>query len=251
MIKAILKYDIKSSLKNWLICTTILLLLFVALYFSSESMKNRGAFLIQQYFTMFATLIPLIFIITTANKLVVNQVDEGSFFMVMVGSYRRINIILTKAIFYVVSITLMNGLLALTVLILVNAHPLSMDLETAMLLVLFNYLVSLAVSAVCFFATTFFNNKKNANMLCAGFPLISYGLFTLANMFTEIPNLEDQPLVAFLSKLKYVSIYSLTDASLINERSGWLIFIAIILPLAAVAIYSLSSIYFTKKDICL
>lgn len=251
MIKAILKYDLKASIKNWLICTGILVLLFVALYFSSESMKTRGAFLIQQYFTMFATLIPLIFVITTANKLVVNQVDEGSFFMVMIGSHRRINIILTKLVFYVGAITLMNGLLALTVLILINAHPLSMALDTAMLLVLFNYLVTLAISSVCFFSTTFFNSKKNAGMLCAGFPLISYGLFTLANMFTEIPNLEDQPLVAFLSKLKYVSIYTLADSSLINERSGWLIFIAIILPLATAAIYAFSSVYFTKKDLCL
>ncbi len=251
MLKAVIKYDIKSSLKNWLICTGTLVLLFVALYFSSESMKNRGAFLIQQYFTMFATLIPLIFIITTANKLVVNQVDEGSFFMVMSGPYRRIHIIVAKALFYVGAVTLMHGLLALTVVILINAHPLSMDLETAMLLVLFNYLVSLAIGSICFFASTFFSNKKNANMLCAGFPLISYGLYTLANMFTEIPNLEDQPLVAFLSKLKYVSIYTLADPSLINERSGWLILIGIVLPLSAAAIYSFSSVYFTKKDLCL
>ncbi len=251
MVKAIFKRDLKDSLKSWLICTSILLALFLMLYLASGSMKNRGSFLIQQFFTMFATVIPLIFIITTANRLIVNQVDEGSFFMVMITPNKRRDIVLTKLVFYVLGITLMHGLLALLVTIMVSAHPLTISVESALLLVLYTYLVSLAVSSICFFASAFFNNKRNANLLSAGFPLISYGLCTLANMFTEIPNLEDQPLINFLSKLKYASIYSLANASLIEERSGWLIFIAIILPIAAFAIYYLSCLVFVKKDISL
>ena len=253
MLMKLFKRDFKESLKTWIICTATLILLFVVIYASSGAMKNRGYVMVEQYFTMFATIIPLIYVITTANRLVVNQVEDDSFFMIMVSPYKRINIILTKIVYYVSSITIMHGLLMIVVAIMTNANPLAgLEPSNAILLCLYTFLITLAISSICFFASVFFNAKKNSSLLGTGFPLVSYILYTLSNMFTNIPQGDDPlPLIDILNNLKYVSIYSLCNSDLIAERSPWLIFIAIALVVFTGGVYTASSIVFTKKDLCL
>ena len=82
MLFKVLKQDLKESFKTWVICSLTLNILFILIYFASSTMKTRGAFLVEQFYTMFATIIPLIFIIGTANRLIVSQVDDGSLFIV-------------------------------------------------------------------------------------------------------------------------------------------------------------------------
>ncbi len=251
MIGKILKQDLRESLKSWLICTALVSVLFALIYTASGSMKSKGGFLVEQYFTMFATVIPLVYVITTANRLVVNQVDDGSFFMVMVSGYKRSSIILTKIVYYVVSILAMHLVLTAVSVICVSANPLELTVETTLLLNLYAFLITLAISSICFFASVFFNSRKNAAVLGTGFPLVSYLLYTLSHMFTNIPNLEDQPLINALANLKYVSVYSLFNYQFIVERSSWLILIGILLFVAAGGIFTASSIVFRRKDLCL
>jgi len=251
MLTKVLKRDFKESFTTWIVCTVILVVLFILIYTASGSLQTRGAFLVEQFFTMFATIIPLIFVITTANKLVVSQVDDGSLFMVLVSNYKRSQIILTKIVFYVVSVLAMHLLLMLTSFIMIWTNPLSLVIMDAFLLNVFAFLITLAISAVCFFASVFFNSKKNASLLGTGFPLVSYLFYTLAHMFTNIPNLEDEPLINGLTNLKYVSVYSLFNYELIVERSSWLILIGIGLFAAASLLFVASGVVFKKKDLSL
>lgn len=251
MLLKIFKQDLKESFKTWIICALTLNILFILIYFASGTMKTRGAFLVEQFYTMFATIVPLIFVIGTANRLVVSQVDDGSLFMVMVAGYKRSQIIFTKIVFYVISIFLMHLLLMVVSFIMIWVKPLSLIIMDAFLLNVFAFLITLAIGSVCLFASVFFNSKKNASLLGTGFPLVSYLLYTLAHMFTNIPNLEDEPLINILTNLKYVSIYSLFDYQLIIDRSSWLILIGLCLFIATTILFTLSGIIFKKKDLAL
>ena len=99
MLFKIFKQDLKESFKTWIICALTLNILFILIYFASGTMKTRGAFLVEQFYTMFATIVPLIFVIGTANRLVVSQVDDGSLFMVMVAGYKRSQVSSGQAFF--------------------------------------------------------------------------------------------------------------------------------------------------------
>ncbi|MCR5491441.1 MAG: ABC transporter permease [Bacilli bacterium] len=249
MLPKLLKQDFKESIKTWIICTAVLSVLFIAIYTAASSM-SRGSILVEQFFTMFATIVPLIFVITTASKLVSAQIDDGSFFMVMVSNYKRSQIIVTKIVYYLTSILAMHLVLLLTSVIMVSAKPMDLlSAEDVLLLNLYCFLITAAVSAICFFASVFFNTKKNATLLGTGFPLVSYLLYTLAHMFTNIPNLDEQPFIQALANLKYVSIYSLFDFQLITERSSWLILIGILLVAFSAGTYAASAIVFRKKDL--
>ena len=68
--KALFKRDLKISWKLWLVVTVVMALLLFALFFATSGMDGSGAMVIQQFYTLFAALIPVFFIGTTGTKLI-------------------------------------------------------------------------------------------------------------------------------------------------------------------------------------
>ena len=58
--RALFKRDLHVSLKLWLVITAVLLLLSALLY-ATSGMEGSGAGVIQQFYTLFAALIPVFY----------------------------------------------------------------------------------------------------------------------------------------------------------------------------------------------
>ena len=105
--KALLKRDIKISLKLWLVITGTMAGLLFLLMFSTKGMAGNGSSVVAQFYTLFGPLLFVFFAGPTGNKLIAAQVDNGSLAYVMSAPLKRTQVALTQAIFSIGSVAAM------------------------------------------------------------------------------------------------------------------------------------------------
>lgn len=189
----IFKQTLRSNLKLWLIFTFILCALnavLVAVFDNStinsmtemvkgtplEGMMKKTTFLgmlAQTFYTLHGVLIPIIFIVMTANSLVANQVDRGSMAYLLSTPTKRSTIIMTQAVYLVVAILVMFTIE--TVVGVAAIHIFQGDTELSLndyvWLNVGLFLLMFALSSISFFFSCVFNLSKNSLALGAGIPL--------------------------------------------------------------------------------
>lgn len=247
--KSLMKKTIKDNWKFWATITAVLILFLTMFFAMANSFGDRigdgpGSVgvsgIITQYYSMFAIMLPMIYIVITGNKLIAAQVDKGSFGYVMANPVKRNQVSGTQAVFLIGSVVSMFALITLTGIILIAALGLEIAIGSFLLLNLGAVLLLLAISGISYLASCIFNRSSSSLAIGAGIPIA----FFLFSMFSQFEGQMD-----FMKVFKYLTINSLFNISNIMDGSANIIWQFLILAGITAACYVGGVLQFKKKDL--
>lgn len=243
------KQSVRSNCVLWGAMTAVMSVLCVQ--FSALDMTQALLFTI--FYGMMTTILPGIYVMISANKLLASQVDRGSMAYVLSTPIKRSTVVITQGVFMLVSLLLMFTVNTVAHLIVNQITPLDMSklqytqfsgeltFDMIIKINLSAYFVCLAMAAVCFLFSGIFNSTK----LSIGFSGTFVGVTILANMLAMFGSLG----VDGLDKFKYLTICSFYDyGSVLSANSEW-IGKMIVPMIIAVAAFISGGIVFKKKDL--
>jgi len=191
------------------------------------------------YFYGFILLVfPLVYSIIVANSLVAGHVDKGSMAYLLSTPNSKIKIISTQAIYFVVSIAALLGLIVSAILILSGIiWPGQLELGSFMRLNLVTLFLLIAVGSISFLMSCIFNETKYSLALGAGIPV----LFVMFKLISEISEK--------VEILKYLTPYALLDTTKILDNVSYSTNVSIILIIFSIITFTLSIIIFNRKNL--
>lgn len=206
-------------------------------------------------FAMACLLIPLVYSIMLANDLVCKKVENGSLAFTFSTPIKRSTFIFTEGMFLIFVETCLAVLLTLSALIARKCGILlgSTDLETSitneMILKygLGNYLVTLALSGICFFTSSLFNKTSNSIGIGGGLSIFFFicsilGLFG-SQSFPSFIRIDS------MNYFNYVTIITFFDTNAVITGDSVYYQKLIGLVVITLLTYLSAFIVFKKKDL--
>ena len=258
MNTTIFKQTMKSNLKLWLIFTFILVafnVIMIAVFEPNaisgvtdmvkgtplESLLQNTSFLgmlAQTFFSLHGVILPLVFVIMTANNLVAAQVDRGSMAYLLSTPIKRTTVVGTQAIYLFTAITAMFIFITVSGVLAIKLFQGDADVEMNKFLLLNVglYLLMFATSGISFLFSCVFNLSKNSLALGAGIPLA----FFLCQLMGQVSE--------SLDWMKYFSMNTLFNTeNILNGESYALSFS--LLVVIGIVLYILGIRIFSRKDL--
>lgn len=249
---------IKSNIKFLLAFTVVLcaFLIVMSNVFTPDAMSNlqsaaKGSiagniltgngtligFMSNSFYAMMAIIFPMVYSIMVGNRMIAEKVDKGSLVGFLSTPTTRNQITITSAVYFVLSLAFMWGVVSVVGIIAANAfQPDALDVDTFLLMNLGAFLYHLVISGICFCSSCIFNTSKNSLTLGAGIPLA----FFVINLFLKLSE--------NLDFLKYFTLNTLFDTKNIIEGSGFESQFIVMLVISII-LYSIGIIIFNKKDL--
>ena len=206
-------------------------------------------------FSIAGLLLPIVYSILTANSLVAQQIESGSLAFTLSAPIKRKTIIISKALYMVFAITSMYlllfifSLIAREIGIAIGGVDFveSLKVQDLLLYTLGSYLVSLAISGVCFLSSSVFNKTKYAIGVGGGI-----SVFFLVSSILGLFGSEVMPLALRIDSMNFfnfLTIIRLFDVQSILD--GTTTFYYLLIPLIAISVvtYVVGCVVFTKKDL--
>lgn len=256
----IFKQTLKVNYKLWIIFTIVLSVLNAVLIavFEPSTLTNMAdmvkdtplegllgdtsflGMLAQTFYSIHGVILPLIFIIMTANSLVAAQVDKGSMAYLLSTPIKRTTVVRTQAFYLITAIFTMFAIV--TVVGVVVIHVSQGDLGTYLVdYIVLNIgllLLMFATSGISFMFSCIFNLSKYSLALGAGIP-VAFFLFHLMGQVSDS-----------LKGFQYISLNTLFDtAAILSGESYWMQFV--ILGISGVVLYIIGIRFFERKDLSL
>ena len=227
--KTIFKQTLKANFKLWFIFTLILLVftaVLITVFEPStisgvsdmvkgtplENMLQNTSFLgmlAQTLYSLHGVILPIIFIIMTANSLVASQVDRGSMAYLLSTPIKRSTVVRTQAVYLISSLFVMFLLMTIVGGISINVFQSGLDVEMTdfLTLNLGLFLLMIVTSGISFMFSCIFNLSKNSLAFGAGIPLLFFLFQLMAKASSD------------LEWFKYLTLNTLfnTDAILSGE----------------------------------
>ncbi len=256
--QTIFKQTLKANLKLWMIFTIItsaLLGLLIAVFEPStiSSMTNMVegtpladllksttflGMLSSTFYSLHGILLPIIYIIMTANSLIAAQVDRGSMAYLLSTPTKRSTVVLTQAVYLIVALIVMLAIATLVGVLSIQTFQSDADISISdfLMLNLGLFLLMFATSGISFLFSCIFNLSKNSIAFGAGIP-IAFFLFELMSSVSES-----------LDKLKYVSLNTLFAKDAILSGDSYMIPF-ILLAIVGIVLYGIGIRVFKEKDL--
>ena len=201
-------------------------------------------------------LIPMVYTVLTANSLVSEKIESGSLAFTMSTPISRGSFIFTSGIYLIFTEIFMAVCLTGVSVIaqLIGGYFGSGDLLTALPISnivaygLGNFMVSLAISGICFMSSCLFNKTNNNIGVSVGISIFFFICAILGLFATKaIPGTIR---ITSMNIFNYLTIFSLFDSLAVMDGS-WMLFFMKLLVLFGITIvtYIIGSIKFTKKDL--
>ena len=201
------------------------------------------------FFKMAGLLLPIIYLIMTANALIAGQVDSGSMAYILSTSTKRKTVARTQALFLVLSLFVMFALTSITSVVCLSIVNIKTNLTIGKVLLinLGAFIVMFAMSGICFLASSVFNRSKHSMALGGGLSMF-FLVATMLGLFGSqiIPQIIRMDALNFFN---YVSIISLFDVlSILNGSLTFLWKLGILLAIGC-GCYIFAFNKFEKKDL--
>ncbi len=217
------------------------------------SEMDTSAMLSRMYFTIMSLLPILLFIIFAGNALIVDQVDKGSMAYILSTPTKRSAVVITQAIYMIVTPLIMIGCAFVVKLIACNAFI--GEVEVAKYAALYGglYLLAEGMASICYLASCIFNLSKYALALGGGLN-VWFFLCSLLGMFGSDDMVNVGMGVEELGLFNNVSLVGLFDINALGTIGSGDVDYAfvpklIILAVIAIACYIIGAIRFQKKDL--
>ncbi|MBZ9609409.1 hypothetical protein G9F73_016605 [Clostridium estertheticum] len=233
------KQSIKSNWGIWLVMTVIMDLILLQLT-SMKGIASSGL-VDTMFYGMLGIVLPTIYVMVTANKLLAAQVDKGSMAYILSTPTKRSTVASTQIIFMLLSLSVM--FLSTTLVHTITSVVIqdSIALKTVIELNLGAFVCVAALGGICFMFSGIFNLSKNATS-SGGLICIIFMMFNMLKMFSDSG-------VKGFDSFKYFTIVSLFDVEGITSGgNAWIWKICLLLCIAVIT-YAVGSISFQKKDL--
>lgn len=182
-------------------------------------------------------IIPLIYIVPTANNLIVRHIDRGSMVYLLATPNTRPKIALTQAVFLYSSCTLLLLLSALTGIAIAEfMFPGELAIANYLLLNLVIISMHLVLCGIAFLASCIFNESRLAISVSLGIPL-AFLLLQMSSSFGEK-----------LDILKYLTLFSFIDVQRIFTDHAFAWWSSLLLLTTAFVMMFVSIRIFDKKS---
>jgi ABC-2 type transport system permease protein len=238
--KALLKRDIKISMKLWLVITGTMAGLLFLLMFSAREMSAGGSSIVSQFYTLFGPLLFVFFAGPTGNKLIAAQIDNGSFAYVMSAPLKRTQVAVTQAIFSIGSIAAMHVVFIIAGFLGNALFGPVIEAKTFLLLNLGSFLLSVCTAGIGYFASCLFNSAGKSISIGVGIPMA----FVILNLMALIFAGND-----LLKLCKYLTLNTLLNSSHILSCSTNMIWEFLIMLVIGAVLYVSGIVIFKKKDL--
>lgn len=194
-------------------------------------------FMSNSFYALMAILFPMVYSIMVGNRMIAEKIDKGSMTGFLSTPIKRLQITVTSAIYFILSLVVMWGITSIVGILAANAfQPDALDVHTFLMLNVGAFLYHLVISGICFCSSCIFNSSKNSLMFGAGIPLF----FFVISMFLKLSN--------DLEFLKYITLNTLFDTQNILVGKGYMgEFIA--MGVGAMVLYIVGIVWFEKKDL--
>lgn len=254
--KTIFKQTLKANFKIWLIFTLITSAMLGVLLAVFEPSTISGmtdmvkdtplaallpdttalGMLASTFYSIHGIILPVIFIIMTANSLIASQVDRGSMAYLLSTPTKRSTVVRTQAFYLITSLLAMFSIVTVVGILTIQINDLDVNISDFLLLNLGYFLLMFATSGISFLFSCVFNLTKNSLAFGAGIPLT----FFLFHMMSSMSGT--------LEKLKYISLNSLFDTNAILYGDNYLIQF-ITLGIVGIILYLIGMRIFQRKDL--
>lgn len=256
--RTLFKQTLKANIKLWLVFTLItsaLIATFVGVFEPStissmtDLMENSAmadlikdttflGMLSSTFFTLHGVLLPLVYIMMTANSLIALQVDRGSMAYVLSTPTKRSTVVLTQAVYLVCALAVMLGIATLVGVASIYVFQSDADVDMSHFLALnFGlFLLMFATSGISFLFSCIFNLSKYSVAFGSGIP-IAFFLFALMSTVSDS-----------LEYFKYVSLNTLFDRDAILAGDDYTLAFLILFAVGIVT-YGIGVRVFQKKDL--
>lgn len=234
--KTLMKQTIRANLPLWLILTGIQMFMLFGIASAGTPLQATGL----AYYNMLPELITAIFVIITANKLLAAQVDRGTMAYILSTPVKRSKVAATQAIFFVGSLFLMFTLSAAAHIVATHFGAGSIsgaDIKTILLLNLGMFVLDLALSGICFLASSVFNLSKY--VIAVGGGLVgAFILMSIMGMFGTS-----------FQWMRNFTLVTLFDIHSVMGGTTDFIWKYIVLAAVGAVTYVIGSAAFTKRDL--
>jgi len=191
------------------------------------------------FYGMQGYILPLVFVLMTANSLIASQVDRGSMAYTLSTPIKRVTVVCTQALYLILAVFAMFAVVTVVGLIAVQAvHGGNVDFDT-MTYINLNLGIALllfAVSGISFLFSCVFNLTKNALLFGAGIPMAFFILEIMSGTSEDFEN------------LRYLSLNTLYDPAAVTGGGTFLPQFIVMAGLGAV-LYLLGIWIFKEKDL--
>ncbi len=201
------------------------------------------------FYKLAGLLLPIIFMIMTANGLIAGQVDSGSMAYVLSTSTKRSSVAFTQAIYLVGSLFAMFALTSITgcVCLSLITENVSLTYGKLLLLNLGAFLTVFALSGLCFFTSCLFDRSKRSMAIGGGLSIFAL-VAAMLGLFGS-PVIPSVVRLDALNYFNYTTVISLFDVISIMEGTSTFIWKLIILAAIGAIGYVAGSSVFVKKDL--
>lgn len=252
------KQTVKSNFKFLLVFTLVLCMFLIVMSyvftpatvdsfhsategtFISNVFAGNGTlvgFMSNSFYTLMAIIFPMVYSIMVGNRMIAEKIDKGSMAGFLSTPTSRLQITITSAVYFVLSLLAMWGVASVVGITAMNHfQPDALDVDKFLMLNVGVFLYHLVISGICFCSSCIFNSSKNSLIIGGGTPLF----FFVVNMFLKLSD--------DLEFLKYVTLNTLFDTQAILEGSGYADKF-VIMGVSAVVLYSVGIVWFQKKDL--
>ncbi|MDY3846403.1 MAG: ABC transporter permease [Eubacteriales bacterium] len=195
-------------------------------------------FMISYLYGFILLVFPMLFCILRSNALIAKYVDAGSMVTLLAAPVKRITVVLTQLSVLVSGVFLIDVYTTgIELLIVKTRFP--GELIVAQLLKLNLSLLSLHlfIASICYLSSCIFSDTKYSIAFGAGIPALMYVLQMLANAGKKA------------EMAKYFTFFTLFDANGIVAGEIGAIIKMTVLFVGAIALFSVGTVIFCKKDL--
>ncbi len=239
--KSLFKQSFKANWKIWSVVTIVLSLLVAQFCAMEEGVMDLTTVV---FYGMLSIMVPVLYVVITANNLVAKQVDDDSLAYVLSTQTKRSQIVITQALFLVGSLFVTFASVTLThILVKMVMRADSLTIKRIFCLNIASFWIAAAMSGICFMFSCVFNRAKNS-IGVSGIIAVFFILMAMMSLFGGLSSA-----MSALENFKYMTITSLCDnASIMAGTHAWIWKGAILVVITCVT-YTAGSIYFCKKDL--
>lgn len=201
-------------------------------------------------FRIAGLLLPMIFVIMTANNLLAGQVDSGSMAYVLSTPTKRFKVAFTQMVYLISAVFIMYLLVGITGAVSTNFVTNELFTITAKQIVMFSicaFFVIFAISGICYLASAIFNREKNSLSVGGGITMF-FLVCSILGLFGEkvIPSAIR---IEAMNYFNYASIITFFNVnSIIEGTNAWLTGLVYLFAIGIIC-YVIGIAKFDRKDL--
>ena len=201
------------------------------------------------FYNLAGVLVPMIYVVIVANNLVSSQVDRGSMAFVLSTPTKRSTVVITQAVYLVVSLAGMFILTFITDIVTqVAVSAVHIDYLQTFILNLGLFILMFALSGICFFFACYFNLAKYSLAAGGGLMVLFY-INKCIGLFGDKTYAEAGYGLRELHYFDYLSLITLLNTQAIfNNDLSYLWMFAILIAIGLIT-YIAGIEVFKRKDL--